>query len=93
MNLRRNIGSSITPTPVVSHSVPTAAPSKPAIEPAPAASSTSVSPSKPPPKKTSPFINVSSEKSAKLASLEASGSNGYVLVSSPTVCVVHYIIL
>lgn len=85
MNLRRNIGSSITPMPVVSQSLPTAAPSQKAIESVPAASSTSVSSSKSPPKKTSPFINVSSEISAKLASLAASGSNGYVLVSSPTV--------
>ncbi|KAA8534016.1 hypothetical protein F0562_031533 [Nyssa sinensis] len=45
-------------------------------------------PSLPPkssPEKISPFTNVSLEKSAKLAALEASGSRGYVLVSSPTV--------
>ncbi|KAF8009746.1 hypothetical protein BT93_J0669 [Corymbia citriodora subsp. variegata] len=44
-----------------------------------------VPPPKPSPEKTSPFTNVSFGKSAKLAALEASGSGGCVLVSSPTV--------
>ncbi|KAF9607118.1 hypothetical protein IFM89_032234 [Coptis chinensis] len=59
---------------------PTTVPSKPVAESAPTSSQPS------PPKETiSPFKYVSPEKSSKLASLEASGSNGYVLVSSPTV--------
>ncbi|KAL5720902.1 hypothetical protein ACHQM5_013529 [Ranunculus cassubicifolius] len=86
MNLRRNIGSPVTPAPVASHSVPAAAPIKPAAESAPAvSSSSSKSASKSPPEKPSPFQNLSSEKSAKLAALEASGTTGYVLVSSPSV--------
>ncbi|KAL3717947.1 hypothetical protein ACJRO7_003131 [Eucalyptus globulus] len=44
-----------------------------------------VPPPKPSPEKTSPFTNVSFGKSSKLAALEAPGSSGYVLVSSPTV--------
>ncbi|GLT31527.1 hypothetical protein SLA2020_062580 [Shorea laevis] len=46
-------------------------------------------PSAPPPKfspeKTTPFTNVSFGKSSKLAALEASGPNNFVLVSSPMV--------
>ncbi|KAF5184907.1 biotin/lipoyl attachment domain-containing protein [Thalictrum thalictroides] len=85
MNLKRNIGAITSPAPVVSHSVPAAVPSKPTVESASASSSSSATPSKSSPEKTSPFKNVSSEKSIKLASLEASGSNGYVIVSSPSV--------
>ncbi|PIA59591.1 hypothetical protein AQUCO_00400463v1 [Aquilegia coerulea] len=79
MNLKRNIGATTSPAPVVSHSVPAVS------ESAPASSSSSPTPSQSSPEKTSPFKNVSSEKSLKLASLEASGSTGYVIVSSPSV--------
>ncbi|KAF9590421.1 hypothetical protein IFM89_035256 [Coptis chinensis] len=80
MNLKHNIGATSTSIPVISTSEPTAVPSKPVAESAPTSSSPSL------PKETiSPFKYVSPEKSSKLASLEASGSNGYVLVLSPTV--------
>ncbi|KAF9594706.1 hypothetical protein IFM89_034491 [Coptis chinensis] len=79
MNLKRNIGATSTSIPVISSSEPTAVPSKPVAESAPTSS-----PPSPPKETISPFKYVSPEKSSKLASLEASGSNGYVLVSSPT---------
>ncbi|KAK4385279.1 hypothetical protein Sango_2651900 [Sesamum angolense] len=55
-------------------------PSKPANESTPA-----VPPPQSKTEKVSPFTNVSVEKAAKLAALEASGSSSYVIVSSPTV--------
>ncbi|KAL0299339.1 UNVERIFIED_CONTAM: PRA1 family protein B3 [Sesamum radiatum] len=55
-------------------------PSKPANE-----STSAVPPPQSKTEKVSPFTNVSVEKAAKLAALEASGSGSYVIVSSPTV--------
>ncbi|XAR65987.1 hypothetical protein NMG60_11012018 [Bertholletia excelsa] len=82
MHLKRNIGATKFPTPVVSPTSPPI-PSEPMIESTPASSPPT--PPKPSTEKVSPFTNVPMEKSAKLAALEASGSSGYVLVSSPTV--------
>ncbi|KAK3422674.1 hypothetical protein EUGRSUZ_G03100 [Eucalyptus grandis] len=51
-------------------------------------SSSGVSPPsalKPSSEKAAPFMNVTFGKSAKVKALEASGSSGYALVSSPTV--------
>ncbi|XP_042511998.1 biotin carboxyl carrier protein of acetyl-CoA carboxylase [Macadamia integrifolia] len=83
MHLKRNIEATNTPLPVTSLSAPPPIPSEPMVESAPVASPTS------PPKSSteiaSPFKYVSSEKSSKLAALEASGSNAYVLVTSPRV--------
>nr|GMD52992.1 biotin carboxyl carrier protein of acetyl-CoA carboxylase-like isoform X1 [Ipomoea batatas] len=81
MHLLRKIEAAAGPAPVVSPTPPPS-PNQPAVDSLPAASS--VSPSKPS-EKSSPFINVSTEKSAKLAALEASGSSGYVLVLSQAV--------
>ncbi|GFQ07128.1 hypothetical protein PHJA_002856900 [Phtheirospermum japonicum] len=80
IHMKRNIDGPTIPAPVFSQTAIPALPSKPANE------ATSVPP--PPPKsseKVSPFTNVSVEKAAKLAKLEASGSSGYVIVLSPTV--------
>ncbi|RWR78944.1 Biotin/lipoyl attachment [Cinnamomum micranthum f. kanehirae] len=84
MHLKRNIGATTAPTPpVVSPLTPPDVPSKPMVE--------SVSATPPPvPQKsasvaTNPFTNVSLAKSSKLAALEGSGTNSYVIVSSPTV--------
>ncbi|KAK6135744.1 hypothetical protein DH2020_030461 [Rehmannia glutinosa] len=82
IHMKRNIDGPTIPAPVFSETTVTAVPSIPANESTPA-----VPP--PPPKssaeKVSPFTNVCVEKAAKLAALEASGSSGYVIVSSPTV--------
>lgn len=83
MHLKRNIGVTKTPTSFISPSTPPPVPSKPMIESAPAASP--ASPPKSSSEKISPFKNVAVAKSSKLEALEASGSNAYVLVSSPTV--------
>ncbi|KAI3470930.1 hypothetical protein Pfo_027593 [Paulownia fortunei] len=81
IHMKRNIDGPTIPAPVVPQATAPPVLSKPALE------STSAPP--PPPKssaeKVSPFTNVSAEKAAKLAALEASGSSGYVIVSSPTV--------
>ncbi|KAF7816530.1 Biotin carboxyl carrier protein of acetyl-CoA carboxylase [Senna tora] len=84
LNLKRNIGATTAPLSNISPVTPPPIPTKPMVESGPA------SPPPPPPPKSSsekvnPFINVSLEKSSKLAALEASGNNNYVLVSSPTV--------
>ncbi|KAF8402552.1 hypothetical protein HHK36_010638 [Tetracentron sinense] len=79
MHLKRNIKAAKAPTPIISPSTLPPVPIKPMVESAPAAPPTL------PPKSISPFKNVSSAKSSKLTALEASGSNAYVLVSSPTV--------
>lgn len=86
MHLKRNIGATTAPTPpVVSPSTPPDVPSKPMVEsvsgtpPAVPQKSSSVA--------TNPFTNVSLAKSSKLAALEGSGTNSYVIVSSPTVWV------
>ncbi|KAI9102116.1 hypothetical protein K1719_023626 [Acacia pycnantha] len=80
MNLKRNVGAMAAPAmSIVSPVTPPPILTEPMVESAPA----------PPPKssseKISPFANFSIEKSSKLASLEASGDNTYVLISSPTV--------
>nr|GMD50938.1 biotin carboxyl carrier protein of acetyl-CoA carboxylase-like isoform X1 [Ipomoea batatas] len=81
MHLLRKIEATAVPAPVVSPTPPPS-PSQPAVDSLPAASSAS---SSKPSEISSPFINVSTEKSAKLAALEASGSSGYVLVLSQAV--------
>ncbi|KAG8390150.1 hypothetical protein BUALT_Bualt01G0053600 [Buddleja alternifolia] len=82
LHMKRKVDSPIIPAPFVPQTAAPPVPSKPTNE------STSSAPP-PQPKssaeKVSPFTNVSAEKAAKLAALEASGSNGYVIVSSPTV--------
>ncbi|KAK1283512.1 hypothetical protein QJS10_CPB21g01450 [Acorus calamus] len=87
MHLRRDIGAVKTPpgqVPIVSPTTPPPIPTEPMVD------SASAAPPSPPPTKaspatTNPFANVSSAKASKLANLEASGSNAFVLVSSPTV--------
>ncbi|KAG7999163.1 hypothetical protein I3843_01G293700 [Carya illinoinensis] len=79
MHLKRNIGATTAPMSGMSPSTPPPVPTKPMVESAP------VAPPPSPSKAPSPFTNVPVEKSSKLAALEASGSSGYVLVSSPTV--------
>ncbi|MCD9641252.1 hypothetical protein HAX54_027342 [Datura stramonium] len=77
MHLTRKIEAPIVHAPVVSPlpSLPPSA-SKPAVSAFPMNSSS---------EKISPFMNVDVEKSRKLAALEATGANGFILVSSPTV--------
>ncbi|XP_022990878.1 uncharacterized protein LOC111487634 [Cucurbita maxima] len=81
MHLKRNLGVVKTPLSALSPIVPPPIPSEPMVESA----ATALEPLKPSPEKTTPFTNVPVEKSLKLAALEASGTKGYVLVSSPTV--------
>ncbi|KAJ4971669.1 hypothetical protein NE237_004768 [Protea cynaroides] len=83
MHLKRNIEATKPPPHVTSPSIPPPIPSEPMVELASVASSTS--PPKSSPETTSPFRNISTEKSSKLAALEASGSNAHVLITSPTV--------
>ncbi|XP_015877502.3 uncharacterized protein LOC125421247 isoform X1 [Ziziphus jujuba] len=83
MHLKRNVGATTTPLSSISPTTPPPIPSKPMVESTPAAPPPS--PPKSSSEKTSPFKNVASQKISKLAALEASGSSGYILVSSPTV--------
>ncbi|XP_011076643.1 uncharacterized protein LOC105160843 [Sesamum indicum] len=79
-HMKRKIDAPTIPPPVVSRITAPPVPSKQANESTPA-----VPPPQPKTEKVSPFTNVSIEKAAKLAALEASGSSSYVLASSPTV--------
>lgn len=85
MNLKRKIGQAANPIPEADIS-PTVAPPIPS-EPMNKSAAAAPSPSqtKPCSEKVSPFINASYQKSSKLAALEASGINNYVLVTSPSV--------
>ncbi|KAF3493937.1 hypothetical protein DY000_02056356 [Brassica cretica] len=89
MNLKRKIGLAETPIPVpdISPSVAPPIPSEPMNKSvsSSAAAATSPSKAKPASEKVSPFINAAYRKSSKLAALDASGSNNYVLVKSPSV--------
>ncbi|KNA11168.1 hypothetical protein SOVF_137780 [Spinacia oleracea] len=78
MHLKRNVGAVNTPVPVAPP-----IPSEPMVQSAPAALSTSAP--KPSLEKSSLFASASSAASSKLASLEASGADGFELVTSPTV--------
>ncbi|PON83260.1 Lipoamide Acyltransferase [Trema orientale] len=84
MHLKRNIGATKAPLSSISPISPPPIPTKPMVESGPATPPPPSAP-KTSPQNTSPFANVSLVKSSKLAALEASGSNTYVLVSSPTV--------
>ncbi|OIW02742.1 hypothetical protein TanjilG_29518 [Lupinus angustifolius] len=82
MHLKRNIGATKLPLSNISSTTPPPVPTEPVVE---------LTPATPPPsplkssEKTKPFVNVPKESSQKLAALEASGTNNYVLVPSPTV--------
>ncbi|KAI6670194.1 hypothetical protein NL676_005079 [Syzygium grande] len=80
MQVKRNLGATKPFTSIPSPTTPPPIPSEPMEK-----SGAAVPPPKPSPEKTNPFTNVLFGNSAKLAALEASGSSGYVLVSSPTV--------
>ena len=83
MHLKRNVGAVNAPVPIAP-----AVPSEPMDQLVPATPSTSAP--NPAPGKTSPFASASSAASSKLAALEASGANGFKLVTSPTVCILNY---
>ncbi|KAK7305932.1 hypothetical protein VNO77_43845 [Canavalia gladiata] len=84
MHIKRNIGATKAPLSNISPTTPPPIPTKPMEESAPG--TLQPSPPKSSPEKTNnPFVNVSEQKSLKLAALEASGTNTYVIVSSPTV--------
>lgn len=83
MHLKRNVGATKAPLSSLPPTTPPPIPTKPMDVSAPVAAPST--PPKPSEEKASPFANVSFGKSPKLAALEASGSNDYVLVSSPTV--------
>ncbi|KAF8102025.1 hypothetical protein N665_0201s0316 [Sinapis alba] len=87
MNLKRKIGQTANPIPVpdISPSVAPPIPSEPMNKSVSASAAASLSKAKPASEKVSPFINAAYRKSSKLAALEASGSNNYVLVTSPSV--------
>lgn len=85
MNLKRKIGAATNTNPMADIS-PTIAPPIPSEPMNKSVSSVpSQSKAKPSSEKVSPFMNTSYGKPAKLAALEASGSNNYVLVKSPSV--------
>lgn len=88
MHLKRDVGSTNTSVstalPIFSPSTAPPIPSMPMSESNPAPQSAALPP-KPSSAPSSPFAYVSSVKESKLAALEASGSSGYALVSSPTV--------
>lgn len=83
MCLKRDTGSQTASTLVAQSAVPPPVPSQPKVESSSAAPQGT--PRKSIPASTTPFANISSAKASKLATLEASGSNAYVLVSAPTV--------
>ncbi|XP_044461525.1 biotin carboxyl carrier protein of acetyl-CoA carboxylase-like isoform X1 [Mangifera indica] len=83
MHLKRNVGATKAPLSNLPPTTPPPIPTKPMDVSAPVAAPST--PPKPSEEKASAFANVSFGKSPKLAALEASGSNDYVLVSSPTV--------
>ncbi|RYR00044.1 hypothetical protein Ahy_B07g088091 isoform B [Arachis hypogaea] len=85
MHMKRNIGVVKAPLSNISPTTAPHVPSKPMVESAPATPAPSPQPPKPSPAKTNPFLNDATVKSSKLAALDASGPNTYVLVSSPTV--------
>ncbi|GAB4832010.1 hypothetical protein Ancab_006027 [Ancistrocladus abbreviatus] len=82
MHLKRNIGVTNVPLPINSPSV---VPSVQADRVDQSAASTPSSSAKSSLEKDNPFLNPTFAKSSKLAALEAHGSGGYKLVSSPTV--------
>ncbi|KAH0471090.1 hypothetical protein IEQ34_000813 [Dendrobium chrysotoxum] len=88
MHLKRDIGSTnksvSTALPIFSPSTAPPIPSMPMSDSNPAPQSAALPP-KPSSVPSSPFAYVSSVRESKLAALEASGSSGYALVSSPTV--------
>ncbi|XP_073124560.1 uncharacterized protein [Henckelia pumila] len=81
IHMKRNIVVPTAPVPVFTLETSPPIPGEPVDVPTSAPA--------PPPKssaeKVSPFTNVSVEKAAKLAAIEAIRSDGYVIVSSPTV--------
>ncbi|KAK2636744.1 hypothetical protein Ddye_031536 [Dipteronia dyeriana] len=83
MHVKRNVGVMTAPLANISPTTPPPIPTEPMGVSTPVTPPTS--PPKPASEKSTPFINVSFGKSSKLAALDASGSNAYVLVSSPTV--------
>lgn len=87
MHLKRNVGAPKAPAPLsnISPTTPPPIPTEPMEVSDPVSPPPPPSPPKPYSEKAAPFINHSFGKSSKLAALEASGSNGYVLVFSPTV--------
>lgn len=85
MQVKRNVGGSKVPSPVISPSIPPPIPSEPMDMSGPYAPPPEAKPQKPSTEKHSPFTNVTFGKSSRLAALEASGASGYVVVSSPTV--------
>lgn len=84
MHLKRNVGATKVPMSNISPTIPPPVPTKPMAESVP--SIPPPSPLKSSHGKNNPFVNVSMAKSSKLEALEASGSNNYVIVPSPTVC-------
>ena len=89
MHLKRNVGASQAPLSNISPTTAPPIPTKPMNEIV--AATPLPSPPKPSPVKPTPFKNLAFGKSSKLAALEASGSNNYVLVSSPIVCDVYQV--
>ncbi|XP_058787626.1 uncharacterized protein LOC131661978 [Vicia villosa] len=83
MHLKRNIGATKAPLSNISPTIAPSIPSKPMDETALAVPQPL--PPKSSPGETNPFANVSPQKSSKLTALEASGTNTYVLVSSPLI--------
>ncbi|XP_052488724.1 uncharacterized protein LOC105774008 isoform X3 [Gossypium raimondii] len=83
MHLKRNVGATKAPLSNIS---PTTAPPIPTVPMNESVAATPPpSPPKPAAEKVTPFKNINVGKSSKLAALEASESNNYVLIPSPIV--------
>uniref|UniRef100_A0A7N0R9W5 Lipoyl-binding domain-containing protein n=1 Tax=Kalanchoe fedtschenkoi TaxID=63787 RepID=A0A7N0R9W5_KALFE len=83
MHLKRNVGATKAPEAIISPTVAPPIPSEPMIESLPVVPPPA--PSKSPAENNGFFKSASLVKSPKLQALDASGSAGYVLVSSPSV--------
>ncbi|CAJ1858233.1 unnamed protein product [Sphenostylis stenocarpa] len=83
MHIKRNIGAIKVPLSNISPTTPPPIPSKPMNESAP--DTLPPSPPKSSSEKKNPFVDAFKEKSPRLAALEASGTDTYVFVPSPTV--------
>lgn len=80
MHMKRNLEVTIPPPPFESPQVAPPIPGEPMNSSTEVVALSSAD-------KVNPFINISPEKTAKLAALEASGATDYVIVSCPVVCI------
>lgn len=85
MHLKRNVDAPVPPPSIISPTVAPPIPSEPMVAILGSTSPTEEASEKSSPKASNYFANVSSSITAKLAALEASGSDAFVTISSPGV--------